>query len=118
MRQMGPDGMQAMGQAQAILQEETRDFGVPAPTQLHHEFHAPTPNSIPGGGRWPSSRWRCSFWCSCPCRLPGQVNRINLTGCRNLSGLPPSLGMRRQMRYNSLSDRRYSSVVERGTHKP
>lgn len=49
MRQMGPDGMQAMGQAQAILQAETRDFGVPAPTQLHHEFHAPTPNSIPGG---------------------------------------------------------------------
>lgn len=49
MQQIGPGGMQAMGQAQAILQAETRDFGVPPQAQLHREFHAPTPNSIPGG---------------------------------------------------------------------
>ena len=41
-----PGGMNPL---QMVLQKEQQDFGVPPQKQLHAEFHAPTPTSIPGG---------------------------------------------------------------------
>lgn len=47
--QVDPSAMQAMNQLQAVLQAEMQNFGVPPQAELHQEFHAPTPTSIPGG---------------------------------------------------------------------